>query len=157
MDGTAARESRRTLKQLADSPDFRRAVRAIVKEALDQRPGAHAALSLEAVRAVVKEEIRRLGKRSAADAAGVEQELIKMFPSFSYVRSVRCGPDGDGRILQVYHDHRSSADVIDELVGEIARVERRFRFYLEPWILHVSEESPAMPDGTRTIFERRRN
>ena len=154
MGGTATRESRRMLKQLADSPDFRQAVRAIVKEVLNQRPGAHAAPSIEAVRAVVK-EIRRLGKRSAADAAGAEQELVKVFPSFPYVRSVRCGPDGDGWILQVYHDHRSSADVIDELVGEIARVETRFRFYLEPWILHVSEESPAMLDGTRTIFEKR--
>ena len=87
----------------------------------------------------------------------MEQEPIKIFPSFPYARSARCGPDGDGRILQVCHDHRSSADVIDELVGEISRVERQFRFYLEPWILHVSGESQAMPDGTRTIFEMRRN
>ena len=83
------------------------------------------------------------------------QELARIFTSFPYVRAVICSPDGNGRILRVYHD-QSSADVIDELVGEIARVERQFRFCLEPQILHVSEESPDMPDGARTIFEKRR-
>ena len=82
------------------------------------------------------------------------QELARIFTSFPYVRAVLCSPDGNGRILRVCHD-QSSADVIDEMVCEIARVERQFRFCLEPQILHVSEESPDMPDGARTIFEKR--
>ena len=106
------------------------------------------------VQAIVREEIRHLDKTSAAYTAAVERELVEAVSPFAYVRSVHCGPDGDGWILRIYHDHESTADVIDEVVGKIAQVERKFGCYLEPWILHVSEKSPGMPDGTRAVFER---